>query len=168
MRWALFLCLLLAGCKSAQEIAARKAQQAEAARRAHIALLEQTRKAYPCDTFRVHSIDSVYRLIQGDTVVVDSIAFIHDTAMITRTVTKYVIDSAWLVQYRDSLASERYAGDIAREDANNQAKRADKAEAQLTAARDDGKAYKRIAYIGGAVLAALVGAAIFSKIKCFI
>jgi hypothetical protein len=149
-------------------MAARKAKQAEADREAHIVLLEQTRKAFPCDTFRVHSMDSIYQLIPGDTVIFDSVAYIHDTVVIKRTITKYVVDSAWLRQYQDSLTSERYAGDITRQDAADQAKRADTAEAQLSGAREDSKRYKRIVHIGGAILTALAGGIIFSKLKSII
>jgi hypothetical protein len=158
---ALYVMLLVLGtiiigvtsCKTTKQIAAEK----ERFRQEHIALLEQTRKEHPCDTFRTYSTDTLLQFVPGDTVRVGEITYTQDTVFIKRTVTKFVLDSAWLQQYRDSLASLNYAFDIAREDAAVQTKRADKAEASEKAAKEDEAYYKKIVIIGGIVLGLLIG-----------
>lgn len=143
----------ITSCKTEKQIAADN----ERRRQDHMALLEETRKQNPCDTFRVYSIDTVLRFVQGDTVRIGGVNYVHDTAFIKRTVIKFVLDSAWLQQYRDSLASANYAFDIAREDAAAQTRRADKAEASAQAAKENEGYYKRIIIIGGVVLGLLIG-----------
>lgn len=140
-------------CRSSKEMAEEK----ERRRQDHIALLEETRKQNPCDTFRTYSIDTVLQFTSGDTVRVGSISYVHDTAFIKRTVTKFVLDSAWLRQYRDSLASANYAFDVARQDAAAESRRADKAEVSAKAAKEDEAYYKKIVIIGGVVLGLLIG-----------
>lgn len=158
MRYSLFiLIILLWGCKSAEKIAREKAAKQETARQQEISLIEKTRRLYPCDTFRIKSTDTLLQFIPGDTVRVGEMVYVHDTAVIKRTVTKYVLDSAWLKQYQDSLASERYICDLAREQAAGEAERADKAEASVKAAKEDVTYYKRTVIIGGVVLGLLIG-----------
>jgi hypothetical protein len=165
---ALYVMLLVLGtimigitsCKTTKQIAAEN----ERRRQEHIALLEETRKEHPCDTFRTYSIDTVLQFAQGDTVRIGEIIYIQDTVFIKRTVTKFVLDSAWLQQYRDSLASTNYAFDIAREDAVAQSKRADKAETLLKTEKDNTNYWRRIILIGGGILAALIGAGIVIKL----
>lgn len=75
------------------------------------------------------------------------------------------MDSAWLKQYQDSLASERYICDLAREQAAGEAERADKAEAVLSQTNDEKGYWQRAAMVTWGILAVLAGGAIFSKIK---
>jgi hypothetical protein len=163
MRYVYFiwLVIVLVACKSQEKLA----DEQEMARRKEITLLEKTRKAHPCDTFRIRSVDSVYQLLPGDTVIRNNVAYVHDTAIIKRTVTKYVVDSAWIKQYQDSLMSERYVTDIVRKDAKDQAKRANEAELKLEVSKEELSTYKRIVFIGGAVLAFLTGGFAILKFK---
>lgn len=166
MRYSLFiLSIWLCGCKSAEKIAREKAAKQETARQQEISLIEKTRRLYPCDTFRIKSTDTLLQFIPGDTVRVGEAVYVHDTSVIKRTVTKYVLDSAWLKQYQDSLASERYICDLAREQTAGEGLRADKAEAVLSQTKDDKTHWQRAAMITWGILAVLAGGAIFSKIK---
>src|SRR6476646_55864 len=151
------LAILLNGCKSSEILAAQKASRAERERQEQIAILEKTRELFPCDTFRTYSIDTILEFVLGDTVRIGEVSYVHDTAFIKRIVTKFVLDSAWLQQYRDSLVSANYAFDIARQDAAAQSKRADKAEISAKAAKENEGYYKRIVIIGGVVLGLLIG-----------
>lgn len=165
---ALYIMVLVLGtiimgitsCRSSKEIAAEN----ERRRQDHIALLGETRKQYPCDTFRIYSIDTLLQFVSGDTLKIGEIAYIHDTAFIRRVVTKFVLDSAWLQQYRDSLASANYAFDIARQDAAAQIQLAEKAETLLKAEKDNTGYWRRIVLIGGGILAAFIGAGIVIKL----
>lgn len=158
MRYLLFILIIwLWGCKSAEKVAREGATKQEAARQQEISLIEKTRRLYPCDTFRIKSTDTLLQVIPGDTVRVGEMVYIHDTAVVKRIVTKYVLDSAWLLQYQDSLASERYICDLAREQAQGEGQRADKAEASAKAAKEDVTYYKRIVIVGGVVLGLLIG-----------
>ncbi len=143
----------ITSCRSSKEIAAEN----ERRRQEHITLLGETRGKYPCDTFRTYSIDTLLQFVPGDTVIVGEQVFIHDTAFIKRTVIKFVLDSAWLQQYRDSLESANYLFDLARHDANVQANRADKAEASAKASKEDLIFYRRIVVIEGVALGLLIG-----------
>lgn len=166
MRYLLFILIIwLWGCKSAERIAREKATKQEAARQQEISLIEKTRRLYPCDTFRIKSTDTLLQLIPGDTVRVGEMVYIHDTAVVKRIITKYVLDSAWLLQYQDSLASERYICDLAREQAGGESQRADIAEAVLSQTKDEKGYWQRAAMITWGILAVLAGGAIFSKIK---
>lgn len=151
----------VSSCRSSKEIAAEN----ERRRQHHIALLEETRKEHPCDTFRTYSVDTLLQFVPGDTIRIGQQVIIHDTAMLKRTIVKFVLDSAWLQQYRDSLASVNYAFDLAREDATAQAKRADRAETLLTQLKGDKGYWQRAAIITWCFLSVLIGGAIFSKIK---
>ena len=151
------------GCKSAQQIAAEKSAKAEQDRQAEIALIEKTRQRLPCDTPR-STIQAVTEYLPGDTTYIDSVAFIHDTTKVTVYKTKYIIDSAWVKQYQDSLAAAYYAFDVAKQDANDQAKRADKAEAKAAASEKEADRYRRIVFWGGGILAAFIGAGIALKL----
>lgn len=148
-------------CRSSKEIAAEN----ERRRQEHIALLEETREKHPCDTFRTYSIDTLLQFVPGDTVRMGEQTIIHDTAFIKRTIVKFVLDSAWLQQYRDSLESANYLFDLARHDANVQASRADKAEASAKVAKDGEGYYRRIVIIGGVVFGLLIGG--FGALKIF-
>jgi hypothetical protein len=99
------------------------------------------------------------------TIIIGERFFIHDTAFIKRTVVKFVLDSAWLQQYRDSLESANYLFDLARHDANVQASRADKAVASAKSVKEDLIFYRRIVFVGGGILAALIGAGVIIKLK---
>lgn len=166
---ALYIMVLVLGtimlgvssCKSSKEIAAEN----ERRRQEHMALLEETRKTHPCDTSRIYSVDTLTQVIPGDTIHIGSITIVHDTLVIKKSVTKFILDSAWLQLYRDSLASINYAFDVAREDGVAQTKRADKAEAQLPQLKEDKGYWKRAALITWCVLSALIGGAVFSRIK---
>lgn len=166
MRYSLFILIIcLWGCKSAEKIAREKAAKQETIRQQKISLIEKTRRLYPCDTFRVKSTDTLLQFIPSDTVRIGEAVYVHDTAIIKRTVTKYVLDGAWVKQYQDSLASERYICDLAREQAAGEAKRADKAESLLSETKDDKGYWHRAAMITWGILAVLAGGTIFSKIK---
>lgn len=164
MRYLLLICLLLVGCKSAEKLAAERAAKDELARQNEMPILEKTRQELPCDTFRTRT-DTLIQFIKGEPVRVGDTTYVHDTTIIRIPTTKFVVDSAWVKQYRDSLASERYAGDLARQDGNEQAKRADKAEGENKALKEDRDLYRRITWIGGGLITLLLGAGIVLKIK---
>lgn len=151
----------ITSCRSSKEIAAEN----ERRRQEHIALLEEIREKHPCDTFRAYSIDTLLQYVAGDTVRIGERVFVHDTAFIKRTVIKFVLDSAWLQQYRDSLESANYLFDLARHDANIQASRADKAEASAKSAKEDMVFYRRIVFIGSIALGLFIGG--FGALKIF-
>lgn len=159
----LLLAILLFGCKSAEKLAKERLAKEERDRQAEISLIEKTRQRFPCDTPRT-TTQTITEYLSGDTTYLDSVAFIHDTTRVTVFKTKYIIDSAWVQQYRDSLAASYYAFDIAKQDASDQAKRADKAEAKLAVSEKEADLYRRIVFWGGGILAALIGAGIALKL----
>ncbi|KAA2242793.1 hypothetical protein F0L74_09705 [Chitinophaga agrisoli] len=69
---------------------------------------------------------------------------------------------------RDSLAAANYAFDLARQDANEQAKRADKAEAQLSEKKEDAGHWQRAAIITWIAVAGVIGAGVVLKLKSII
>lgn len=164
MKYILIIAMIwLCSCKTAQQIAAEKAAKAEQDRQAEIALIEKTRQRFPCDTPR-STIQTITEYLLGDTTYVDSVAFIHDTARVTVYKTKYIIDSAWVQQYRDSLAASYYAFDVAKQDASDQAKRADRLEGENKAIKEDRDLYRLITWIGGGIIFLFIGVSLVWKI----
>ncbi len=164
MKYLLCICVLFMSCKTAEQIAAEKAAKSEGARQAEMTHLQKTRQQLPCDTFRART-DTVIQFIKGEAVRVGDTIYVHDTAIIRIPTTKFVVDSAWVKQYQDSLASERYAGDLARQDGNEQAKRADKSEAQIGPIKDDRDFWRRSAVATWIAIALAVGG--WASLKIF-
>lgn len=165
MRWILIICLLLAGCKSAEKIAdERRAKQAQQVDE-EIRMLKKMRAMFPCDTSS--QIDTLIELhfVKGDTVyALGGVKVVHDTIQRTITKTVKVIDEGHLQALRDSVAHMGYIYDLAAKAATEQAKRADKSETQLQEAKKDKGYWQRASIITWVALGVVGGAGIALKL----
>ena len=164
MRYILIICLLLAGCKSAEKIAdekrAKQAQQIDEEMR----MLKKMRAMFPCDT--TSQVDTLIELhfVKGDTVYSPGgVKVVHDTIQRTITKTIKVIDEGHLQALRDSVTHIGYLYDLAAQAAAEQAKRADKAETQLTEAKKDKGYWQRASIITWVAMGVVGGAGIALK-----
>lgn len=111
------LIIIIAGCKSSEKIAADKAAKADMARKERIKLMEEIRKAYPCDTTTKYITEIKERIIPGDTTVIDSVVYITLPGKeITQTRVQTIIDRIEVEKLTMQLESLQYAAQLQAEE----------------------------------------------------
>lgn len=117
-KYSLFLLavLLLASCRTPQQLAAKaererreRAAKEEKARQERLQLLEDMRKAFPCDTST--SVKVITRTVKGDSVPCppgEAKVKCPDVKVMDTTITNTVVDSSMLQSYKDRLEAALY------------------------------------------------------------
>lgn len=111
------LIILFTGCKSAEKLAAQKAAKEDIARKERIQLMEDARKAFPCDTVTEYITEVTERIIPGDTTVIDSVVYITLPGKeITQTRVQTIIDRIEVEKLTMQLESLQYAAQLQAEE----------------------------------------------------
>lgn len=110
---------VFSGC-SAEKKAQRAAAKQETKRQAHIQLLQETRKKYPCDTSTKVIKTTDVHYLPGTVTYRNDTSFLHDTVVVNNSThtTNTIIDSAYTEQLINENASLKYGGQMLREQFN--------------------------------------------------
>lgn len=138
-------------CSSSKKTAEQKVYED---RQKHIALLQEAREAFPCDTSTIYitKTDTAYVTLMPDTLRTDSAVYITKTRVVTNTVIKQVtvIDSAALHELRLSGMQKDYLLQNCQEGADKLAEENKNKDAQIA----ELKPWKSWVLILGGILAA--------------
>lgn len=111
------LILLMAGCKSAEKLAAERAAKEDIARKERIQLMQDARKAYPCDTVTKYYVDTLEKVLPGDTTVINDTVYIRLPGKdITHTKIQTIIDRIEVDKLTLQLESMQYAAQLQAEE----------------------------------------------------
>lgn len=111
------LLIIFAGCKSAEKIASEKAAKEDIARKERIKLMETARKEFPCDTVTKYYVDTLVRVLPGDTTIVNDTVYIRLPGKeITRTQVQTIIDRIEVEKLTLQLESMQYAAQLQAEE----------------------------------------------------
>lgn len=109
--------ILLVGCKSAEKLAAQRAAKEEIARKERIQLMQDARKAYPCDTVTKYYVDTLEKVLPGDTTVINDTVYIRLPGKdITHTKVQTIIDRIEVEKLTMQLESMQYAAQLQAEE----------------------------------------------------
>lgn len=111
------LIFLLPSCKSSKQIAAERASKEEIARKERIRLMEDARKSFPCDTITKYYVDTLERIMPGDTTVVNDTVYIRLPGKdITHMKVQTIIDRIEVEKLTMQLESMQYAAQLQAEE----------------------------------------------------
>lgn len=111
------LMILIVGCKSAEKLAAQRAAKEEIARKERIQLMQDARKAYPCDTVTKYYVDTLEKVLPGDTTVINDTVYIRLPGKdITHTKVQTIIDRIEVEKLTMQLESMQYAAQLQAEE----------------------------------------------------
>jgi hypothetical protein len=111
------LIILFTGCKSAEKLAAQKAAKEDVARKERIQLMQDARKAYPCDTVTKYYVDTLEKVLPGDTTVINDTVYIRLPGKdITHTKVQTIIDRIEVEKLTMQLESMQYAAQLQAEE----------------------------------------------------
>lgn len=117
MRYLLAALILFSGCKSAEKIAAQRAAKEDIARKERIQLMQDARKAYPCDTVTKYYVDTLEKVLPGDTTIINDTVYIRLPGKdITHTKVQTIIDRIEVEKLTMQLESMQYAAQLQAEE----------------------------------------------------
>lgn len=140
----LILVLLLSGC-SAEKKAQRQAEREEIKRQAHIELLKETRKKFPCDTSTKIIKTTDVRYLPGTITYRNDTAFLHDTIFVDNFIhtTNTIIDSAYTSELINENASLKYGGQKLRGEFDETVEKLAKSRKETEVQREDKSKWRR-------------------------
>ncbi|WP_343692754.1 hypothetical protein [Chitinophaga sp.] len=169
MRYSIFILffLLVIGCRSPENIAARKAAKDAAARQKEMVQLQKVREALPCVPVQPLK-QGITQYLPGEKIPCNGRDSVKCPDQKVRVDTLQVEDQAALKAVRDSLAEANLKCDKLLDKYTEEAAKNDKLQANLKDVTFDKNAWKKRAWLTWVGISLVVGGGIFSKIKGFI